>query len=92
MGLTASGYVQAAVRVPVITPDGVRFSFLFSYAFLQNPTHLRHVALSCKFRCKKKHLPLIAFAVIFNLCSLVLRLCCLEGVHQLNQKNVHSSF
>ena len=29
MGLTASGYVQAVVRVPVITPNGVGFSFLF---------------------------------------------------------------
>ncbi len=25
-GLTAAGYVQAAVRVPVITPGGIRFS------------------------------------------------------------------
>ncbi len=32
MGLTASGYVQAAVRVPVITPSGVRFSFSFLHA------------------------------------------------------------
>jgi len=29
-GLTASGYVQAVVRVAIITPNGVRFSFLFA--------------------------------------------------------------
>ena len=28
-GLTAPGCVQAVVRVPVITPNGVGFSFLF---------------------------------------------------------------
>ena len=31
-GLTASGYVQAVVRVPVITPNGVEFSFLLLQA------------------------------------------------------------
>ena len=30
-GLTASGYVQAVVRLPVITPNGIRFSSFFLY-------------------------------------------------------------
>ena len=50
-GLTASGYVQAVVRVPVIAPNGVRFSFQGESIVLvcDALSRVLHVRDSCHF-------------------------------------------